>query len=144
MSVASRLGRAIFGGFFLYNGIHHLAEAETLAPYAAAKGVPQPALAVRATGVALLAGGTSIVLGIKPKWGSLIIAGFLAGVSPVMHDFWKREDPAQKQGEMINFTKNMALLGASLALLGRNGGCPSSAHENGEYEHHDWRAVAER
>jgi hypothetical protein len=44
------------------------------------------------------------------------IAGFLVGVSPLIHDFWNMEDPQQRQNEMINFSKNMALLGAALAL----------------------------
>jgi hypothetical protein len=35
-----------------------------------------------------------------------------------MHDFWRVQDPEKRQSEMINFTKNMALLGGSLALMG--------------------------
>jgi hypothetical protein len=35
-----------------------------------------------------------------------------------MHNFWKVEDPAQRQNDMINFSKNVALAGAALALLG--------------------------
>jgi hypothetical protein len=33
-----------------------------------------------------------------------------------MHDFWRAEDPNVRMNEMINFTKNMALLGGALAL----------------------------
>jgi uncharacterized membrane protein YphA (DoxX/SURF4 family) len=112
------LGRLIFGGFFLYNGIHHFQERKQMAQYAAAKGVPLAEAAVVGSGVALAVGGASVLLGVKPKIGALAILGFLAGVSPVMHDFWKQEDPGQRQGEMINFAKNMAMAGAALALLG--------------------------
>ena len=35
-----------------------------------------------------------------------------------MHDFWRIEDPQQRMHETINFTKNLALLGGALALLG--------------------------
>jgi uncharacterized membrane protein YphA (DoxX/SURF4 family) len=73
---------------------------------------------VKATGAALIVGGTSVLLGLKREWGAATIASFLAGVSPFMHDFWKQKDPQQRQNEMINFGKNMALLGASLALMG--------------------------
>ena len=62
-------------------------------------------------------GGASLLLGVKPKLGSAAVAGFLAGVSPVMHDFWKQQDPQQRQMEMIQFSKNMALLGGALALM---------------------------
>jgi putative oxidoreductase len=111
MKVPFLLGRLIFGGFFLYNGINHLRERKTLGQYAQSKNVPKPEAMVVASGAALIAGGTSILLGIKPKFGAAAIAGFLLGVSPVMHDFWKNEDPAQRMNEMINFSKNMALMG---------------------------------
>src|SRR5436305_3325441 len=77
------LGRLLFGGYFLYNGIHHFQETEMLAQYAGAKGVPKPSLAVKATGAAMLIGGASILLGIKPKLGAMALIGFLAGVSPI-------------------------------------------------------------
>jgi len=112
------LGRLILGGFFIYNGIHHLQKPKDMAGYAAAKGVPQPEVAIQLTGAMLLLGGTLLGLGIKPKLGGLMVAGFLAGVSPVMHNFWSIEDPNQKMNEMINFSKNLALLGAALAVAG--------------------------
>lgn len=117
MNLPFLLGRLIFGGFFLYNGIHHFQERKQMSQYAQMKHVPAPDVMVTATGVALLVGGASILLGVKPKIGALSIAGFLAGVSPVMHDFWKHEDPNQRMNEMANFGKNMALLGATLALM---------------------------
>jgi putative oxidoreductase len=118
MKAAFLLGRVIFGGFFLYSGIHHFQERKTLAQYAGSKGVALPDLAVGATGVLLLAGGSSILLGIKPKLGTLAVMTFLAGVSPLMHDFWSADDSNQKQEQMIHFMKNLALLGGALALMG--------------------------
>jgi putative oxidoreductase len=112
------LGRVLFGGFFLYNGINHLREAESIGSYAEAKGVPAGELAVKLSAIPLIVGGVSLLLGVKPKLGTMAILGFLAGVSPVMHDFWRQQDPNQKQAEMINFAKNMALAGGALALMG--------------------------
>jgi len=112
------IGRILFGGFFLYNGINHLQHADDMAPYAESKGVPAPDLAVKLSAVPLLIGGASLMLGIKPKLGSLAILGFLAGVSPIMHDFWRMEDPERRQQNMIDFMKNAALAGGALALMG--------------------------
>jgi putative oxidoreductase len=112
------LGRIVFGGFFLYNGINHLRESKAMAPYAQSKGVPAPELAVILSGLSLLFGGTSLLLGIKPRLGAMAILGFLAGVSPVMHNFWTIDDPENRANEMINFMKNMALAGGALALMG--------------------------
>lgn len=118
MKAAFLIGRLIFGGFFLYNGIHHLQERKSMGQYAKSKNVPLAEAAVAATGVAMIAGGASVLLGIKPKLGTAAIAGFLAGVSPVMHDFWRAEDPNQRMNDMINFSKNMALLGSAITLMG--------------------------
>lgn len=118
MKAAFLIGRLMFGGFFLYNGINHLKERKSLAQYAQTKNVPLAEAAVAGTGVVLIAGGASILLGIKPRLGTAAIAGFLAGVSPVMHDFWRVNEPNQRMNEMINFSKNMALLGSALALMG--------------------------
>ena len=120
------LGRAIFGGFFVYNGINHLKNAQGMAQYAGAKGVPAPRQAVQGTGAMLLAGGLSVVAGIKPRQGLALIVGFLVPVSLQMHRFWEEEDPQKKQMEMIQFMKNMALVGASLALMGLNEPWPAS------------------
>ena len=142
MKASYLLGRMIFGGYFLYAGIHHMQETEAMAQYSASKGVPAPELAVKATGMALIAGGTSVLLGLKREWGAATIAGFLVGVSPVMHDFWKQRDPEKRQNEMINFGKNVALLGASLALMGMEKPSKQAASDWSESKSEQtWRPV---
>jgi putative oxidoreductase len=126
MKAAFLIGRLVFGGFFLYNGIHHLKERKQLGQYAGAKKVPMPEVVVVATGVTLVAGGMSILLGVKPKLGAAAIAGFLAGVSPVIHNFWSMQDPNQRMNEMAHFSKNLALLGGALALMGMEEPWPAS------------------
>src|SRR6516162_2682357 len=63
------------------------------------------------SGLMLVAGGASVALGLKPKLGSAALIAFLAGASPTMHDFWRAEDPGQRMAVLINFSKNLALLG---------------------------------
>ncbi len=112
------IGRILLGGFFLQNGINHLLHANDMKGYVEAKGVPAPKAAVTLSAIPLIIGGTSLLLGVKPKVGTLAILGFLAGVSPIMHDFWKNEDPQEKEKNKIDFMKNAALAGAALALMG--------------------------
>ncbi len=128
------LGRMIFGGFFLYSGIHHFQEYETLAKFAKGKNIPMPEAAVLGSGALLTLGGGSILLGAKPKLGSLAILAFLASATPTMHDFWNDKDPAQKQNNMVNFMKNLALLGGTLALMGIDEPWPASVHGSSEGE----------
>ncbi|HEU5450621.1 MAG TPA: DoxX family protein [Terriglobales bacterium] len=117
MRAAYLLGRTALGAFFLYSGIHHFQEREQMTQYAAAKGVDSAELAVTGTGALLTVSGLSLLLGASPKLGALGAVAFLAGVSPQMHDFWNVSDPGQRQNEMVHFTKNIALLAATLTLL---------------------------
>jgi uncharacterized membrane protein YphA (DoxX/SURF4 family) len=47
-------------------GINHFKNVKGMAQYTAAKNVPNPELAVEASGALLLFGGASILLGLKP------------------------------------------------------------------------------
>ena len=113
-AAALMAGRAILGGYFLYNGINHFLSRKMLTEYARSKGVPTPDVAVATSGLLILAGGLSILTGVQPKIGAALTTTFLAGVSPQMHAFWNERDPQQRMHEMVNFTKNMALIGSSL------------------------------
>jgi uncharacterized membrane protein YphA (DoxX/SURF4 family) len=108
------LGRALFGGFFLYNGINHFRNRKMMTEYARSKNVPAADLAVIAAGAMIAAGGVSLLTGVRPKLGASLISGFLLGVTPVMHAFWQHEDPEQKTNEMIHFSKNVAMLGGAM------------------------------
>jgi putative oxidoreductase len=115
--VALLVGRLLFGGFFLYSALNHFTNTESLAAYAASQGVPLPTLAVLGTGLLLLLGGASVLLGAWPRVGLALIALFLVGVTPAMHPFWTFDNPARAMAETTNFAKNVALLGAALGLL---------------------------
>ena len=117
MDIVFLIGRFIFAGFWLFAGIGHFKNLNGMHEYAKAKGTPFPKLAVVGTGVILLVGGLSMLLGLYPVIGIALLIIFLLGVSVQIHDFWKVTEPQKKEAEMINFTKNMALIGALLMLL---------------------------
>ena len=126
MKAAFLIGRTLLGGFFIYNGIHHFQETEMIAGYAKSKNLPMAKAGVLATGAALLVGGASLVTGIKPKYGIAAVVGFLGTVTPTIHDFWNAQDPQQRMNDQINFFKNIALAGATLALAGVEEPWPAS------------------
>ncbi len=115
--VALLIGRLLFGGLFVYNGLNHFRNRAAITGYCAYKRVPAPAAAAVLSGAWLLVGGLSIILGARPQIGAWMIVIFLLGVTPVMHNFWTVTDETQRLGEFINFSKNLALLGAALMLL---------------------------
>lgn len=117
MNIAFLVGRIIFGGYWLMASFNHFKNLNYMSEYAKARGTPSPKLAVAGTGVILLLGGLSMLLGVYPVVGIVLLIIFLLGVSLQMHSFWKLDDTQMKQIDMINFTKNMALVGALLMFL---------------------------
>jgi len=111
------VGRIIAGGYFLMGGINHFSKLKMMAAYAKSKGTPAAELAVGGTGVLLLLGGASLILGFHPTIGVALLVIFLLGVSFGMHNFWVIEDAQAKMSEMVNFTKNMGLLGLLLITI---------------------------
>ena len=110
------IGRTVVGLFYIYNGLNHFLKINPMAEYAKFKGVPLPEVAVAISGILLLIGGLTILLGTFPEIGVASLVLFFLPVTFMMHNFWAVTEE-QKMGEMINFTKNLALLGSALMFL---------------------------
>jgi len=117
MAATFLLGRLVFGGFFLYNGLNHFISHAMLTHIAASKGVPMADLAVLIAGLLITFGGASIILGWRPELGLVAIVLFLLPVSFLMHNFWAEPNGAARTDDLVNFTKNMALLGGTLMMV---------------------------
>ncbi len=117
MAIVFLIGRIIFGVYWLMAAFNHFKNLEYMSGYAKAKGTPSPKLAVVGTGVLLLLGGLSMLLGVYPTGGIVLLIVFLLGVSFQMHNYWNVADAQMRQIDMINFQKNLALVGALLMLL---------------------------
>ena len=111
------LSRVILGFYFLFNGFNHFRSLNSMSEWVKSKNIPAPKLMVALTGILLLIGGFSILLGIYIEIGILALTLFFLPVTFVMHDFWRETDPQMKMIHMINFMKNLALWAAILALL---------------------------
>jgi len=117
MEIAFLIGRIIVGVYYLFNASNHFMRLEMMAGYAGSKGAPAPKLAVLVSGVLLLVGGLSIITGFQPLIGVIALVLFFVPVTFMMHNFWAVQDQMAKMSEMVNFTKNMALLGSALMFL---------------------------
>lgn len=108
------LGRLFFALIFVMAGLNHFS-GQTIA-YAASQGVPLAKVAVPLSGVIAVVGGLSILLGYRAKLGAWLIALFLIGVTPMLHNFWAVTDPMMRQMQMVMFMKNLSMLGGALLI----------------------------
>ena len=110
------LGRIVFAFFFIYSGFNHLTKLSGMAQYAAASGVPSPTLAVAISGLMLLAGGLSILLGVYVRAGAILLILFLLSAAFLVHKFWGVNDPMMAANQAAHFWKNISLAGACAML----------------------------
>lgn len=110
------VGRILVGLYYIMSGYNHISKMKMMVEYSKSKNVPMPSLAVPFTGLLLLAGGLSLLLGVYPVIGITLLIIFLVPTTLIMHQFWK-VPPEQKMGEMVNFLKNVALIGSTLMFL---------------------------
>lgn len=111
------IGRIVLGLFYLYNASNHILNLKAMSGYTRSKGVPFPTLATLGTGVILLLGGLSVLLGLYPDIGVALLVIFLVPTAFIMHNFWTVSDPQMRMMEMIQFSKDMALAASALMFL---------------------------
>ena len=117
------LGRLLFVLIFLMSAPMHFT-GQTIA-YAASQGVPLALIAVPLSGVIALAGGVSILLGYRAKFGAWLLVLFLAAVTPMLHRFWAVSDPMMRQMQFVMFMKNLSMMGGAL-FISQSGAGPWS------------------
>lgn len=120
MNAIPLLGRILFSLIFLLSGINHFSK--TTIDYASAAGVPMATILVPLSGVLAILGSISIILGLKARIGAVLIVLFLVPVTFMMHKFWGITDPQAQQMQMIQFMKNLSMLGGALVIMYWGGG----------------------
>jgi putative oxidoreductase len=108
------VARLFYSGIFLMTIMSHFKP--QVAQYAAMHGVPAANVLVPLSGILAGLGGLSILLGFRARIGAWLIVVFLVPVTLMMHAFWNETDPQAMQMQMVNFMKNLSLLGGALLI----------------------------
>lgn len=116
MGILILIARILFAALFIQSGVGHLTATDQMSGYASSKGIPAPKFMVLLSGLMLLLGGFSILLGWWVRVGALLLVLFLLPTAFTMHNFWTVEDPESRQNEMIHFMKDLSLAGAAFLI----------------------------
>ena len=114
------IARLLLSLFFILAGYRHLVHSKPMAEYAKAVGhLPAPQLGVIVSGLMMLLGGLSILLGFHPRVGAALIFVFVIVAAFTMHRFWAETDPMARANQEAHFWKNITLAGAMLWIVAR-------------------------
>lgn len=119
--LASVAGRVLLSLIFLVSGVGKIFDWSGTASYMEAYGMRAVPLFLAAAIVLEIGGGLSLLLGCRARWGALALAVFLLPATIIFHNFVLVEG-AERQAQMIQVLKNLALLGGLLFVFGRGAG----------------------
>ncbi len=107
------VGRMLLALLFVISGIVKIVSFTGTVGYMGSLGIPFPTLAVLVSIVVEVGVGLMFFSGRMGRPAALIIAIFTVGATLFAHRFWS-VDAAAMQGQLTNFLKNLAIIGALL------------------------------
>lgn len=124
-AIASLLGRLMIATIFLMSAVgNKIPKFNDVAGYMASEGVPMPQVALAGAIVFLIAGSLSVIVGFKLRCGAALLLVFLVLATYYFHDFWTFEGQEQ-QTQMIQFMKNLSMMGTMIFLMANGPGAMS-------------------
>src|ERR1700677_3359896 len=117
------LGRVLFALNFVLAFPYHFTHGAV--QVSVEQGVPLAGVLVPLSGVLALAGGLSVAIGYKTRWGAWALVAFLVPVTLWMHAYWRLSNPNTVFAEEVLFLKNLSMLGGAL-LISQFGAGPVS------------------
>lgn len=127
MATASRfLGRALFAPLFYAGARNALNHADGVAglidkrrAQVGLEGLPVASKQlVQVNGAAQIGLSTTMALGIAPRLSALGLIGSLVPTTLAGHAFWDEDDEAAKNNHLLQFVKNLAVVGGLVAIAG--------------------------
>lgn len=113
------LSQILLAGIFIKGGADAFLQPGGRVQKVEAAGLPNPQAAVELNGAAMVVGGTLLALNIAPRLAAATLAGCLIPTTVVGHAFWKEAQGPARDTHLIQFLKNLGLLGGLLLVLTR-------------------------
>lgn len=107
--------RILLSVVFLVSGTLKIFGFSTMVGYAAAVGLPLPAVSLAIAAAIELIGGVMLLTGYKARVAAWVLFAYLIPTTLLFHHFWAIRGPEQLT-QMVNFLKNLAIMGGLLVV----------------------------
>jgi putative oxidoreductase len=114
-SVVLLVGRILMSVLFLWAAAAKLMALQGTVSYMASKHMPYIYWFLAGALFLQIAGGISLLLGYRARWGVWMLIIFIIPASVVFHDFWNSSGSTRLIEQMM-FMKDMAILGGLFAF----------------------------
>ena len=127
LPTAALIGRFLIASIFLVSGIAKLTDTPGTVAHMVAMGIPYPDTLALVAGAAEVLGGIAIAAGFLTRVASAGLILFMIPTTLIFHAFWN--DAGQdRMPQMVNFMKNLAILGGLAVLMAQGAGRFSIDH----------------
>jgi len=120
-SVPALIGRILLAGIFLVSGYAKLSDPAGTIGYMQHAGIPNAGTLVYVAGAAELLGGLALLFGFLARLGAFGLFVLLIPTTFYFHHFWDLSG-ADAQMQMVNFMKNLAVMGGLLMVVAYGAG----------------------
>jgi len=121
------IGRFLLAAIFLVSGVAKLTDTPATVEHMTAAGIPYPDTLALIAGAAEVLGAISIATGLLTRVGSLGLFLYMIPTTLIFHAFWKEAGEARLP-QMVNFLKNLAIMGGLAVLAAQGAGRTSIDH----------------
>lgn len=118
---APLIGRILVAAIFLWSGIGKIAGFAGTLGYMTSQGVPLAEVALVITIIVEIGAALMLIVGWYARLGATALLIWMIPVTLIFHAFWA-VPPDQVQMQMIQFFKNLGLMGAMLLIIGFGSG----------------------
>lgn len=114
-NISALAGRILLALIFVLSGFNKITGFEGTAAYMAGKGLPMAEVLLVLTILIEIGGGLLLIIGYRARQAALLMFLFLIPVTLVFHNFWAAP-AAEAQMQMIQFMKNLSIMGGMLCV----------------------------
>jgi putative oxidoreductase len=120
-------GRIFLAIIFIFAGSEKFIHPHSNELYMSLKGFPLVPFFLYAAAITEILGGLFLLSGFQTRLAALVLFLFLIPTTLIFHDFW-RASPAEAQMQVINFMKNISIMGGLLYVIANGPGSISLDH----------------
>jgi putative oxidoreductase len=111
-------GRGLLGLYFILPGISKITGFAQTGEYMAAHGVPFITVLLPLTIAIQIGGGLALMFGFRAQLVAFVLAGLTLVICVFMHNFWVMPEGLERNHELQNFVKNLAIMAGLLYVAG--------------------------
>jgi putative oxidoreductase len=115
-STVALVGRIFLCAIFVMAGFNKIMDYHGTAQHMTAQGMPAVSILLPMAIAVEILGGLGLLVGFQTRFAAWMLFLFLIPTTAIFHNFWAMSDGQQYQMQMIQFMKNLAVMGGLLGF----------------------------